>query len=150
GEPLATTPPIRWTKLVTDFHMIVLCFQQFLRAGATVLFFTWFARFLQEARQVSQDEAGGLAAWPPLVGAFGGIVGGLISDWLLRKTGNSRVAQQGTTFVAMFCATAFGFAAYFTNSPSVTVVFMSLSAFCALAGGVNAYSLAIGYGGKQV
>src|SRR5262249_22555120 len=79
----ASASRVRWLKLVTDPQMLLLCFQQFLRAGAMVFFYTWFARFLQETKGLSSRDAGELAFWPPFVGAFGGLCGGLISDGLL-------------------------------------------------------------------
>src|SRR5581483_3739983 len=79
----AAVEPIRWARLVTDVHMVLLCVQQLLRAGATAFFFTWFPRFLQETRGVSQLDAGMLAAWPCVGGMLGGLLGGAASDWLL-------------------------------------------------------------------
>ena len=32
--PATASGTIRWSKLVTDWHMILLCLQQFMRAGA--------------------------------------------------------------------------------------------------------------------
>ncbi len=139
-----------WTKLVTDGQMLLLCFQQFLRAGAMVFFFTWFARFLQETKGLSPQDAGTLAFWPPFAGAFGGLTGGLLSDWLYRRTGNSRLARQGMTFVALLGCTSAAGAAYFIADPELAVLLISIGTFCGIASGVSAYALAIAYGGKRV
>src|SRR5207245_2433585 len=56
--------PVRWSRLLTDPQMMLLCAQQFQRAAAAALFFTWFPRYLQEAKHVGVAESGGLAAWP--------------------------------------------------------------------------------------
>jgi nitrate/nitrite transporter NarK len=148
--PPAAPARVRWSKLVTDGQMLLLCFQQFLRAGANVFFYTWFARFLQETKGLSTQAAGSLASWPPLIGAFGGLLGGLISDWLLRRTGDSRIARQGLTFGALCVCTAAATTAYFTADPIIVVMLLGVSAFCAMASGVSAYALAISYGGKRV
>jgi nitrate/nitrite transporter NarK len=141
---------VQWSKLVTDGQMLLLCFQQFLRAGAMVFFYTWFARFLQETKGLSTQDAGELAFWPPFVGAFGGLFGGLISDWLLRRTGNTRLARQGMTFVALLGCTGVAGAAYFVADPHLAVVLISVGTFCGMASGVSAYTLAISYGGRHV
>jgi sugar phosphate permease len=146
----ATTAPAEWKKLVTDPQMLLLCFQQFLRAGAMVFFYTWFARFLQEAKGLSEADAGGLAFWPPFAGAFGGLSGGLISDWILRRTRNPRLARQGMTFVALIVCTVVAAVAYFVDNPQVAVILISIGTFCGMASGVSAYTLAISYGGKRV
>jgi nitrate/nitrite transporter NarK len=148
GESVAI--PIRWSKLVTEPQMLLLCIQQFLRAGPMVLFFTWFARVLAETRGLSESVAGGLASWPPFVGAFGGVIGGLVSDWLLRRTGNPRLARQGMTFVALLLGTIVSLTAFFVTDPHIAVFLMSIAAFCGMAGGVSGYSIAISYGGTRV
>lgn len=149
--PTAAAPArARWTKLVSDPQMLLLCFQQFLRAGAMVFFYTWFARFLQETKGLGAQEAGTLAFWPPFAGAFGGLSGGLVSDWLLRRTGDSRLARQGMTFVALCICTAVAAAAYFVADPHRAVFLISIGTFCGMASGVSAYALAIAYGGKRV
>jgi nitrate/nitrite transporter NarK len=143
-------PPIRWTKLVTDRHMLLLCFQQFLRAGGMVFFFTWFARFLRETKGLTATDAGELASFPPFAGAFGGLCGGLISDWVLRRTDNPRLARQGMTFAALLGCTAVAAVAYFVADPHLAVFLISIGTFCGMASGVSAYALAISYGGKRV
>jgi nitrate/nitrite transporter NarK len=130
--------------------MLLLCFQQFLRAGAMVFFYTLFARFLQETKGLTPQAAGALAFWPPFAGAFGGAVGGLVSDWLLRRTNNPRVARQGVSFAALLGCTGVAGAAYFVADPRLAVLLISIGAFCGMASGVSAYALAIAYGGKRV
>ena len=149
--PAAAKPAgVRWSKLVTDRHMLLLCGQQFLRAGAMVFFYTWFARYLQESRGLSPEAAGALAFWPPFAGAFGGLTGGFLSDWLLRRTGNARLARQGMTFVALCVCSGVAAVAYFVADPAVAVLLISVGAFCGMASGVSAYALAISYGGTRV
>lgn len=142
--------PVRWSRLVTDLHMLLLCFQQFLRAGAMVFFYTWFARYLQETKGLSAADAGGLAFWPPFVGAFGGLAGGLLSDGLYRRTGNPRLARQGLTVVLLLACTLMAGAAYFVDDPHWAVVLISVGGFCGAASGVSAYALAMAYGGSRV
>ena len=73
-SPLPTAPPspVRWSRLLTDPQMILLCAQQFQRAAAVALFFTWFPRYLQEKMHVSEADSGRLAAWPLIGNAISG------------------------------------------------------------------------------
>jgi nitrate/nitrite transporter NarK len=141
---------VGWSKLLTDGQMLLLCFQQFLRAGAMVFFYTWFARYLKEAKGLNTAEAGTLAFWPPFVGAFGGFAGGVISDWILWRTKNPRLARQGMTFVALVICSAVAGVAYFVDDPYLAVTLISVGSFCGMASGVSAYAIAISYGGKRV
>jgi MFS family permease len=148
--PAPADEPIRWTRLVTDVHMLLLCVQQLLRAGAVAFFFTWFPRFLQETRGLTEREAGLFAAGPPIGGMLGGLLGGVISDWLLRRTGNARLSRQGLAVVAMVACFAVALAAYFVSDPQTAVLLISVGAFCGYIGGVSAYAVAIAMGGRRV
>jgi len=144
----ATSTP--WSRLATNPHMILLCMQQLMRAGATALFFTWFPRFLQETKGVSVAESGNLAAWPLVAGMAGGLVGGVVSDGLLTLTGNQRLSRQGLAFTAMVICAGVSLSAFWVADPVVAVALISVAAFCGYVGGVNAYALAIFMGGKRV
>jgi nitrate/nitrite transporter NarK len=136
--------------MIVDPNMQLLCLQQFLRAGATVFFFTWFPRYLQETRGLSQQDAGNFGAWPLVGGMFGGLLGGVVSDWLLRRTGNPRLSRQGLAVTAMIVCAAVTSIAYFIADPVAAVLLISVGAFCGYVGGVSAYATAITMGGRQV
>jgi nitrate/nitrite transporter NarK len=143
-------PSIHWSHLLLNLHMLLLCAQQFMRAAAFALFFTWFPRYLQETKGVTETESGTLAMWPLVVGMFGGLLGGTVSDWLLRKTGNSRLSRQGLATVATALCAAVSLAAAFVESATGAVILVSVAGFCGYVGGVSAYATAIMMGGKRV
>jgi MFS family permease len=146
-EPLA---PIRWSRLFTDRNMVLLCAQQFQRAGAVALFFTWFPRYLQETKHVNLAESGSLAAWPLLAGMLGGLLGGTASDWLLRRSDNARLSRQGFACANTILCALVSLAAYRAESAQTAVLFTSVAAFCGYASGVSAYAIALAMGGKRV
>jgi MFS family permease len=152
GAPLASAPaaPMPWGRLFANPHVALICAQQFTRAAATALFFTWFPRYLQETKGVSAAESGTLAALPLIVGMFGGLLGGAVSDVILSRTRNERLARQGTAFVAMAVCTCVSIGAYFAETVSGVVALVSAAAFCAYAAGGNAYALAMRMGGTRV
>jgi MFS family permease len=150
--PTASAPRARteWSRLFTNPHLLLLCAQQFTRAAATALFFTWFPRYLQETKGVNPAESGTLSAIPLLVGMVCGLLGGALSDVILKRTSNERVARQGTAFVAMALCTGVSVGAYFAGTATGVVVLVSAAAFCAYAAGGNAYALAMRMGGSRV
>jgi MFS family permease len=151
SEPRPTaTAPVDWSLLVRNRHMVLLCLQQFYRASAMAFFFTWFPRFLQETRGITQSSAGWLAAYPCLGGMLGGLAGGAVSDWVLRRTGNARLSRQGVACAAMLACTALSLAAFFVADPMAGVLLISLGAFFGNGGGVSGYSVAIAFGGTRV
>ncbi|MBX9627988.1 MAG: MFS transporter [Gemmataceae bacterium] len=148
--PPAALPPMAWSRLWTDNPMRLLCLQQFLRASAVAFFYTWFPQFLQETRGVTEKAAGDLAAWPPLAGMFGGLLGGVFSDWVLRRTGSARLARQGMAVGAMAVCSTVATVAYFTPDPRGVAGLLCVAGFFGMAGGVSGYAVAIAYGGRRV
>jgi MFS family permease len=142
--------PVRWSRLLTDPRMALLCVQQFLRAAATALFFTWFPRYLQETKGLTPAESGGYAAWPLLAGMVGGLLGGTLSDWLLRQTGSNRFGRQLQAVVAMALCTVAAVGAFFAADVTTTVLLVCVSAFSGYLAGPVAYATAITMGGKRV
>jgi MFS family permease len=57
-------------------------------AFCTYLYFTWIPTYFKQARGVSDDRAGALAALVLAGGALGGAAGGYFSDWMVRRTGS--------------------------------------------------------------
>ena len=143
-------PPTDWSRLWADRDMRLLCLQQFLRASAIAFFATWFPRFLMETRGVVREDAGDLAAWPPLAGMFGGLLGGLFSDWVLWRTGSARLARQGMAVGAMAICATVATVAYFAAHPWAVTGLLCVAGFFGMAGGVSGYAVAIAYGGKRV
>jgi sugar phosphate permease len=141
---------VDWTLLVADWNMVLLCAQQFQRAAATALFFTWFPRFLQETKGVTSAESGSFAAWPLLAGILGALIGGTASDWLLRRTGRDRLSRCGLSVSAMVLAGAASLGAYFVETAGEVVVLVSVAAFCAYVAGPAAYAAALSMGGTRV
>jgi len=142
--------PVRWSRLLTDRQMFLLCAQQFQRAAASALFFTWFPRYLQETKGVTPLESGSLAAWPLVAGMLGGLLGGTTSDWLLRRTDNPRLSRQGLASVATLVCAGVSLAAYYADDAGTAVLLVSIAAFCGYVSGASAYATAIAMGGKRV
>jgi len=150
SELLPPAAPVRWSRLVTDRQMVLLCAQQFQRAAAVALFFTWFPRYLQETKGLTAEESGNLAAWPLLVGVFGGLIGGTASDWLLKRTGNARLSRQGLAGTAMVVCAGVSLGAFYAADARTAVFLVSVAAFCGYVGGVSAYAVAMAMGGTRV
>lgn len=148
--PAPVVPPTPWARLLTDRSMLLLCTQQFMRAGATALFFTWFPRYLQEAFDIPNDKSGEWAAYPLLAGVAGGLLSGTISDWLLRWTGRTRLARQGLGFAGTSACAVVAVGAYFAGSAPAVVALVSAAGFCVYAAGVSAYAVALSLGGRRV
>ena len=152
SEPRPAPSPWRTTfvRMATSRSMVLLCTQHFFRAAAMALFFTWFPRYLQETQHVNELESGQLAMWPGIGVVAGGILGGIVSDLVLRRTGNRRLSRQGIAVAGMVGCTLFALAAYFASDLNTIMALITLAAFSATFGGVSGYSTCIDFGGRRV
>jgi len=67
---------------------------QFCINTMTYFFLTWFPVYLVKERGLTILQAGFVATLPALCGFFGGVLGGVISDFILRRTGSLTLARK--------------------------------------------------------
>jgi MFS family permease len=130
--------------------MLLLFTQQFLRAGASVFFVTWFPLYLQKTRDVSVGKSGVLTFYAALGSMFGALLGGFASDALLQYTGNRRLARQGIAVAGISSCAVLALVSYYVSDESLAIGLISLGMFCANFGGVSAYTMAMELGGQRV
>lgn len=153
GGPQSAPRPMRgedWRLLATSVSMWLVCLQQFFRAGAMIFFINWFPKFLKEARQLDDLQAGLGTSYANLASLCGGVIGGFFSDWLLRVTGSRRLARQGIAVFGMAAAAVLIVATWFTPDVFVALALFSVGAFIASFGGVSGYTVTIDLGGRRV
>src|SRR5205814_6202006 len=110
GQPAA--PALHWGRLASSAPMLLLCAQQLLRAAAMVFLLTWFPKYLQATRGVTQLESGALTAQAAVGTVLGALFGGSISDWLLRVTGRRRLSRQGVAVAGLTCCAGLAVASF--------------------------------------
>ncbi len=76
----------------------------FLSTFADQLFVFWIPTFLRTGKGMSEEAMGWSAALPLLGGALGGIVAGMLNDYLIRRTGRRRLARSSVAFTGKFLA----------------------------------------------
>ena len=79
-----------WLALFSSPALWWICGQQAFRAAGYVFFTSWFATYLQETRGVSIARSGFLNMLPLLAVVAAGMLGGALSDRLLKRTGQPR------------------------------------------------------------
>lgn len=101
GPPAAPSVPPRadfavWRVMLTNRNQWFNCCQQFFRNFAYTFFITWYPAFLENAYHVSKKEAGLMNMVPLLSVVVGGLAGGQLIDYLLRRTGHRYLSRSVT------------------------------------------------------
>ncbi|RZJ00866.1 MAG: MFS transporter [Brevundimonas sp.] len=94
----------------------------------TYFFVTWFPIYLVKERGLSILDAGFAAAAPALCGFVGGVLGGVISDALLKKTGSLNIARKVPLLIGMILASTI-IACVYIQQEWLIIVVMAVAFF---------------------
>lgn len=89
---------------------------------------TWFPIYLVQERGMKILEAGFAAAAPALAGFIGGLAGGVISDRILKSSGDLTVARKAPLIIGMLIATAI-IACNYVSEPWLVLTIMAVAFF---------------------
>jgi ACS family glucarate transporter-like MFS transporter len=142
--------PSPWWTVFLSGTLLLICVQQFFRAGANRFFDSWLPTYLQEVRGESVLSAGQLASLPMYAAIVGGLVGGWFSDTLLRRTGSRRVGRQGVAIGSLLVATLLYVLAYSVTDTVVAVLVLSAGYFIGTFSSPCAYALTMDMGGRKL
>jgi MFS transporter, ACS family, glucarate transporter len=117
---------VRW--LLSKRMLAGIYLGQYCITTLTWFFLTWFPIYLAQTRHISIVKVGFLAALPALCGFAGGILGGVISDQLLRSGQTLTFARKLPIVLGMLLAMTMIACNYVTSSLAVLVL-MSVAFF---------------------
>ena len=107
-----------WCAYIGQYCVIALSY----------FFITWFPIYLVQARGMNIMEAGLATMLPAIAGFLGGIAGGTISDWLIRRGWSVSWARKTPYIVGMAVGCCIVLSA-FTQSNTAIVLLMTLAFF---------------------
>jgi len=143
-------PPTPWGRILLHPSLWFLCGQQMCRAAGYMFFASWFPTFLQETRNVSIEGSGYLQAFVFTGTMTGSLCGGLLTDWLWRRTGNLRISRSGVGATFLIGCAALILGAWFVESTVLAVALLAAGALFAALAGPCAFSATIDMGGDHV
>jgi ACS family glucarate transporter-like MFS transporter len=115
-------------QLLRNRMMLGIYLGQFCINTLTYFFLTWFPVYLVKERGLSILQAGFVATLPALCGFFGGVLGGIISDWILRRTNSLTLARKVPIVGGMLLSMAI-IACNYVDSQALVIGFMALAFF---------------------
>jgi MFS transporter, ACS family, D-galactonate transporter len=127
-----------------------LCGQQICRAAGYMFFASWLPTFLQKTRGVSVENSGylqGLVMGGALIGA---IFGGLLTDWVWRRTASLRTSRSGVGAVSLGICALVILGAWLVESTELLIMLLTFGVFCASFAGPCAFAATIDIGGPRV
>ena len=115
-------------QLLRSRMMLGIFLGQFCINAITYFFITWFPVYLVQQRGMSILNAGFVASIPAICGFTGGVLGGVWSDWLLRRRWSLTAARKTPIVAGMLLSMAM-IACNYVDAVWLVVGFMALSFF---------------------
>ncbi len=115
-------------QLLSNRMMLGIYLGQYCINTLTYFFLTWFPVYLVKERGLSILQAGFVATLPALCGFIGGVLGGVISDYILQKTGSLTAARKIPIVGGMLLSMAI-IGCNYVDGQALVVGFMALAFF---------------------
>ncbi|WP_213881766.1 MFS transporter [Pseudomonas sp. dw_358] len=115
-------------QLLTSRMMLGVYLGQYCINGITYFFLTWFPVYLVQERGMTILKAGFIASLPAICGFIGGVLGGVISDALLRRGHSLTFARKLPIVCGLLLSTTMIICNY-VELDWVVVAFMALAFF---------------------
>ncbi|MEW6459876.1 MAG: MFS transporter [Pseudomonadota bacterium] len=114
--------------LLTQRTLLGIYLGQYCNNAITYFFLTWFPVYLIQARGMSIVGAGFAAAVPAISGCIGGVLGGLLSDGLLRRGHSLTLARKLPSVFGLLLSCSLVLC-IFVESDAAVVALMTLAFF---------------------
>jgi ACS family glucarate transporter-like MFS transporter len=152
-EPSATGAvrhAIPWAAILLSTSLVLVYTQQAFRAGANRFYDNYLPTYYQEQRGASVELAGVLTSLPLWAGVVGSMVGGTLSDAVLRRSGSRGAARKGVAVGSLVVGTLCFLLAYPIGNVWLSTVIFSLGVFVTTFASPCAYALTMDISGKHL
>ena len=130
-RPAAGAQAIRWSsvgQLLANRMLLGIYLAQYCITALTYFYATWFPIYLIKARHMSLAHAGLASAGPAIAGFVGGVLGGIVSDLLLKKGVPLSPARKIPIIIGLVISCAILLCNY-TDSQVLIMTFMAIAFF---------------------
>jgi MFS family permease len=149
GPPERTEHPrVPWARLVRSRNLYAICGMYFCAIYGWYFYITWLPTYLLEARGFDLAATGWLSSLPLYGIAAGCLIGGVLSDGLVRRRG-PRVGLCAPGVVGLPLAALAVLGAIQTSDGRSAAYFLSAAAGLAALGIASAWSTCVAIGGRH-
>ena len=128
-QPRVARVPVPWRTISRSSNMWFIALGYCCFFFGTNFYLTWYPTYLREYRHLSLQALGLIGSLPLLAGMTGDVVGGYLSDMLLKRTGNATLARRAVAAPGFVLAGAFVIPAAMTECTGVSILCLALSFF---------------------
>lgn len=128
GTAPTTRLPTPWRELISKMWLVTWI--DFCYGWSLWVFLTWLPSYLADARGFKLKEMALFATLPLLAGVIGDTLGGVVSDFVYRRTKKLRLARCGVLVFGLLSSLAFILPAVYVESPYRAVYLLAASFFC--------------------
>ena len=126
GKAKANVP---WKQILTSPQMWLLAAMYACYGYSIGIYLQWFPKYLVDAHGFSLTQMGFYASLPLMAGVAGDVAGGWVSDEVLKRTGNLKMARRLVAIVGFVMAGAMIMLAINQTDPLIGVGFFALAVF---------------------
>jgi sugar phosphate permease len=141
---------VNWRGMLTSRALWLINGQQFFRGAGYIFFATWFPTYLRETHLVSVKVAGLLSSLPLLAVVLGCSLGGILTDWLLERTGSRAVSRKLVASLSLAICAALTISALWADGLAMKMTLITAGSFFAAVAGPCSYAQTMDLGGKQI
>jgi sugar phosphate permease len=118
-----------WRRILTSPNMVWIALGYACFFFGTNFYLTWYPTYLREHRGLSLAALGFWGSIPLLAGMLGDIVGGSLSDLILERTHNAKLARRGVAVPGFLLAAVFVVPAAMVADTTTSILLLATSFF---------------------
>ena len=122
-------PATPWRQILTSPNMWWIALGYCCFFFGTNFYLTWYPTYLREYRGLSLLALGFWGSIPLVAGMAGDVVGGWLSDMILKRTGNAKLARRGVAAPGFLLAGTFVLPAAMVEDATISILFLATSFF---------------------
>ena len=140
---------VPWRVLLRSANLLFICGMYFAYGYALYFYLTWLPTYLLKARGFSETYAGLFSALPFLASAAGVWLGGVLTDYLSRRTGSLKIGRcvlGGFGYITSALALV---AVALTEDRVIAASLIAIAAFCQMLSSPPAWSACLDVGRRN-
>lgn len=120
-------PPIPWRSLIK--RILPVTFVDFCYGWMLWVYLTWIPSFFHDSYGLDLAKFAMFSTLVLVAGVFGDLLGGIVSDALLRRTGSLKIARRGVLIVGLLGSFAFIVPTLVVHQLVVTTICLAMAFF---------------------